>query len=171
MKEKQSYAVDIFRLKPGAYTYAFRIDDQFFKHFPDSPVNSAKGGVDLNLIKQENLIEAVLDIQIDVPLVCDRSLREYLHRIEEKHTVLFKFGEEEMEMDDDVYVITANTQRIDFSQFIYEFIVLAIPMKKIHPELAGEESVMYSSDSGQTGEDDESAGDPRWDILKKLKKE
>ena len=40
--------------------------------------------------------------------------------------------------DDDVFVITANTQRIHFEQFLYEWILLAVPMKKVHPDLRDE---------------------------------
>nr|WP_255647333.1 DUF177 domain-containing protein [Fulvivirga sedimenti] len=113
-----------------------------------------------------------MDFKVGLPLVCDRSLREFTYDMNEAHEVLFKFGDEEMEMDDDVYIITRNTQRIDFSGFIYEFIILAVPMKKVHPDLEdeSEEEIIYTSETEHTEDNDSDETDPRWEMLKKLKK-
>ncbi len=171
MKSKEKYSVDIFRLKSGTYSFEFGIDTDFFERFEESPVTEASGKVFLTLIKQETLIQAIMDFDVAVPLVCDRSLREFTYTIDDRHEVLFKFGDEEMEMDDDVYMITHNTQRIDFSQFMYEFIILAVPMKKVHPDLEDdEEEIIYTSETENTEESESDETDPRWEMLKKLKK-
>jgi uncharacterized metal-binding protein YceD (DUF177 family) len=60
---------------------------------------------------------------------------------------------------------------------MYEFIVLAIPIKKIHPDLKDEEEnddgsnvkIVYST-STEKEEKKEEEIDPRWEKLKKLKK-
>ncbi|MGI9543667.1 MAG: YceD family protein, partial [Cyclobacteriaceae bacterium] len=61
---------------------------------------------------------------------------------------------------------------LDLSQYIYEFVALSVPMKKLHPRFDGEPSedalVYSSSDEMQTTEQE--ATDPRWAALKKLKK-
>ncbi|MCA6073835.1 YceD family protein [Fulvivirga sedimenti] len=172
MKSKEKYSVDIFRLKPGTYSYEFGIDADLFQQFEGSPVTNASGKVFLTLTKQESLIRAEMDFKVGLPLVCDRSLREFTYDMNEAHEVLFKFGDEEMEMDDDVYIITRNTQRIDFSGFIYEFIILAVPMKKVHPDLEdeSEEEIIYTSETEHTEDNDSDETDPRWEMLKKLKK-
>jgi uncharacterized metal-binding protein YceD (DUF177 family) len=68
------------------------------------------------------------------------------------------------------------------AQYIYEFIGLAVPMKKIHPRLAAEqyeeteEGILVYRSAGEADGaegDDESEGDdvdPRWQILKNLPK-
>jgi uncharacterized metal-binding protein YceD (DUF177 family) len=86
--------------------------------------------------------------------------------------VVFKYGEAEMEMDDDVYIITANTQQVHLEQIIYELILLSVPMKKLHPDYQeedGEDTLIYESDSTEEKDDSESAVDPRWEQLRKLK--
>ncbi len=173
---KDRYAIDIYRLKAGTYEFEFPIDADFFTLFTDSLIDKATGDVKLVLDKQESLIRALLTFDVDIPLVCDRSLRPFTHKMNEKHEVLFKFGEEEMEMDDDVYVITTNTQRIHFEQFLYEWILLAVPMKKVHPDLLEEDNdddedgIIYQSESAEDKEESkEDSVDPRWEQLKKLK--
>jgi len=66
-------------------------------------------------------------------------------------------------------------EAIDMSQYIYEFISMGIPMKKLHPKYNNEnqnndEQLFYSStvDDSQTVKNKEEI-DPRWEALKKLK--
>jgi uncharacterized metal-binding protein YceD (DUF177 family) len=73
-------------------------------------------------------------------------------------------------------MIHRDSDHLELGQYIYEFIGLAIPMKKLHPRYEGEldledESegkIIYTSgsDSGDEGDEDI---DPRWEQLKKLK--
>jgi uncharacterized metal-binding protein YceD (DUF177 family) len=66
------------------------------------------------------------------------------------------------------------------AQYIYEFIGLAIPMKRLHPRFEEEEQedediegiLIYSTKKeGDDPEDEEDEKiDPRWDILNNLKK-
>jgi uncharacterized metal-binding protein YceD (DUF177 family) len=90
----------------------------------------------------------------------------------------------EQEISEDVFMITKDTSSINVAQLIYEFILLAIPAKKIHPdymdemdddEFDSEGSLVYLSKETEEAEaEDEQIGDkpadPRWEILNKLKK-
>jgi uncharacterized protein len=76
-------------------------------------------------------------------------------------------------------IITRDQDSIDLGQFMYEFIVLSIPIKKIHPDLRNEEEdedesdvrIVYStSTEKEQREKKEEDIDPRWEKLKKLKK-
>jgi uncharacterized metal-binding protein YceD (DUF177 family) len=60
---------------------------------------------------------------------------------------------------------------------MYEFIVLSIPIKKLHPDLRNEDEdesdvkIVYStSTENEQEEKKEEDIDPRWEKLKKLKK-
>jgi uncharacterized protein len=66
---------------------------------------------------------------------------------------------------------------LELGQYLYEFIALAVPMKRLHPKFQQEDEgldehengkIVYTSeDPNQEKKDDEI--DPRWNILKKLK--
>ena len=85
--------------------------------------------------------------------------------------MIFKFGEAVEEVSDEITIIPQDLQQLDVGQFIYEYIVLEVPIKKIHPR--------YQSDSEEDeteegkliyqSEKSEDAIDPRWEELKKLK--
>ena len=81
-----------------------------------------------------------------------------------------KYGDEAIELSDDVEIIPFNTQQVNVAKYMYEFISVAIPMKKLHPrynEEIDEDQIIYSSNEDE--EEDKAEIDPRWIELKKLK--
>jgi uncharacterized metal-binding protein YceD (DUF177 family) len=95
--------------------------------------------------------------------------------------MIYKFGSEVKEIDESVMMITRDTPSINVAQLIYEFILLALPLKKIHPdyknELDEEDNELEggfvyldeASTEESTEEESTTAVDPRWEQLGKLK--
>ncbi|MEX2593778.1 MAG: DUF177 domain-containing protein [Anditalea sp.] len=184
MKLLRTYDVEIIRLKEGKHDFSFGVGDEFFSKFEDNNIVS-KGNLVANvvLVKEANLIEAFFEIEGTVELVCDRSLEIFDYPLKTVQKVLYKYGPEETEINEEIFVITRDTPKINLAQLLYEFILLAIPAKKIHPDYLEEideddfenegKLVYLSNDVGP--EDDTSSAskedtDPRWEILKNLKK-
>jgi uncharacterized metal-binding protein YceD (DUF177 family) len=44
-----------------------------------------------------------------------------------------RFGEDYTELEDNVIVIPREDNRINVSQYIYEFAILNLPIKRVHP--------------------------------------
>ncbi len=117
-----------------------------------------------------------LNFRIDafVELICDRSLDSFDYPIKIDEKVIIKFGEDNYSLSEDVIVIKQDTASINIGEFIYEFITLAVPLKKLHPRFEDEleeddepEMIYTSQDEEET--DDSQETDPRWEALKKLK--
>ena len=125
------------------------------------------------LRKTDGFIEASFKIQGFVGLECDRSLDRFDHSIDLDKRMIFKFGEEDREIDDEVEMISKDRQSLDMSQFIFEFISMAIPMKKLHPRYKNEEQVeeelYFSSEEDMDLDNQKEEIDPRWEALKKLR--
>ena len=186
-KVKRLYDIDIFRLPNGEHNYDFEVNDAFFALFNYGLIEKGQANINVQLLKTDTMITVNFDIRGKVELVCDRSLENFNYPIELNERLLVKYGEEEEELDDDLLVITQNTQKINVAQFIYEIIGISLPMKKIHPDYLEEEDedefddlsegrLVYSSldkDQEDTEEDSKEENgepiDPRWDILKNLK--
>ncbi len=176
MKEIKNFDINIYHLKEGQHQYQYEIKDSFFQLFDNSLLNHGNIEVALLLTKQSTFVELVFEIVGGYQLTCDRSLENFIHQFSAHNKVILKFGNEDKELDEDIYMIEHDTQRINVSQWIYEFITLSIPMKKIHPDLAGElddvelGKIIYSSEEESEPTDSEEAIDPRWLKLKNLKK-
>lgn len=183
MKFLRNYDIDVIRLREGRHEFSFDVNDEFFSQFEDNNlVTNGNLIVKVVLNKDVNLIEALFEIDGTVELVCDRSLEAFDYPLHAADKVLYKYGAEEQEINEDIFIITRDTPRLKLAQLIYEFILLALPAKKIHPDYIGEmddedfddegQLVYVSDEDWEEDEDipstDEDA-DPRWDILKSLK--
>lgn len=168
----KAFNIDIFRLSQKVHEYSFIIDEKFFQAYDYGIITNGKGTCDLTLEKSSTMMNLHFVVDIQVELVCDRSLDTYEYPIHLEESLIIKYGDENYALSEDVMVIKADTPSIDVSEFLYEYINLAIPMKKLHPRYSDEESgedekMIYSSEPDET-EGDETV-DPRWEALKKLK--
>ncbi|MBI1300672.1 MAG: DUF177 domain-containing protein [Alphaproteobacteria bacterium] len=179
MKLLRSFDIDIIRLKEGEHQFSFKIDSAFLSNFDGNDI-AQNGSLDavVTLLKQASVIEVWFDISGTVELTCDRSLETYDESIQVKERVLYKYGPEEKELNEDIFIITNDTASINVAQLIYEFILLAVPAKRIHPNYREEDEedaydedgkLVYVSDTTDTSVDDENSENPLWEELKKLK--
>jgi uncharacterized metal-binding protein YceD (DUF177 family) len=185
VKFLKAYNIDVIKLKDGKHSFSFEVNDEFFRFYEaDDWVNGANLTVNVTINKTVSVMEADFKITGTIRLTCDRSLEEFDHPFELTEKVIYKYGPTEQEISEDVFMITKDTSSINVAQLIYEFILLAIPAKKIHPDYVDEMdddefdyegNLVYLSEEIEEAEaEDEQIGekpaDPRWEILNKLKK-
>ncbi len=167
----ESYRINILGLSLAIHHFQYEFGSEFFRKYDKGLVSEGKFTVDVALDKRETFLEAEFKIVGSVRLVCDRSLDEFDHPVDITRKIIFKYGDQEMEVSEDVMMIPHGVESLEVGQYIYEFIALAIPMKKLHPRFqdeSDEEGIIYSSDSTEEKKEDEI--DPRWEMLKKLNK-
>jgi uncharacterized protein len=172
----EDFDIAIFRLKEGEHNFTYHINEQFFSLFANSIVDQGKGEVNVFLDKQDTLLTLKLNISGSAELVCDRSLQPFTYPIQVNETLLIKYGPEENFDDDKMLIITRETPILNIAQFVYELFSLAIPMKRLHPDLQEEDDpftdleMVYSSGKDEDENDsDEENIDPRWQALKNLR--
>ncbi len=169
MKNSRRYKIEIFGLSNDAHNFEFEYDNEFFSEFENSLISEGKGSCNVDLVKSDSMLDLNLKIEGIVELVCDRSLEKFNHPISVSQEVIYKYGDEDVELSENVFVITKDTQEINISDFLYESISLEIPMKKLHPRFKDDsenDELIYSSNEEETNKDEV---DPRWEALKKLK--
>lgn len=170
MKE---FAVNIIGLSKKAHLFNYHLEKGFFEKYSTEAVSDGRFDVEVVLDKKETFIEVNFKISGQAALVCDRTLEPFDFPITETRKVVFKYGEEAQEISDEIVIITRDQDSIDLGQYLYEFIALAIPMKKLHPRFANEaesdQPMVYSTSPTETEEKEKDTIDPRWEKLKKLK--
>lgn len=183
MREIATYDIELYKMALGEHRYEFSSRSDFFTAFPNSLVQKGEFKVLLDLEKSETLLKLDFHIQGKLELECDRSLELFDFPFEVDKTLILKLGDYNEPLSDEMEVIHRDTQTINIAQYVYEFIGLAIPMKKLHPRfqqdalegLEDEEeddnsTFVYSSESSDgTEQPDEENIDPRWQKLKNLK--
>lgn len=180
------FGVNIVGLSLSVHQFQYDLDEQFFKQYGTEVVSRGKLGATVALNKHETFLEAEFTIKGTVELVCDRSLDLFDYPVAIHQKMVYNYGNDpegylsadrqdpDREVSENVQIIHRDTATLDIGQPMYEFIVLAVPMKKLHPRFGNEDlddegeegKIIYSSSDDST--DGESV-DPRWEILKKLK--
>jgi len=166
---KGVFDIDIYKLADGIHEFEFKFDSRFFDLFEQSIIEKGAGDVKVSLDKTASMLTLTFELDAKIELICDRSLDSFMYPVVESKKVRLKFGDHWEELNDDLILIPVNTQKIDVAQFVYEFLTLAIPMKKLHPRYQDEED-FYSPDVNNEEESSDETIDPRWKELKKLKK-
>ena len=67
------------------------------------------------------MLEVLFMIKGETVLICDRSLKEFTQSINLERKILFKFGEEDEEVSDEMIVINRNKSILNMAKYIYEF--------------------------------------------------
>lgn len=166
----KNYDIDISKLNLGQHDFHFQIEDKFFELFDYSFIDHGSLSVDILLDKKTSYIDLAFSIKGDIQLICDRSLDPFDFDFETENEIVLKYGEEAQELSDEVEMIPSNIQVYNVARYIYEFISVAIPMKKLHPRYANEPAEDQIIFSSQVDDDVEISDiDPRWSELKKLK--
>jgi uncharacterized protein len=175
------YSVNIIGLSNKKHPFEYELGDAFFREYgTEDLVSQGHFRAEVTLDKHETFIGAEFVLKGVATLVCDRSLEPFEYPIESRREIVFKFGDKDEEMSDEIIMIHRDTATLELGHYLYEFIALAVPMKKLHPKFQNETwdeeeenaagKLVYTSETkSDDGTDDDDATDPRWDILKKLK--
>ena len=87
--------------------------------------------------------------------------------------MIIKFGEEDAEEDEDVYVLARNESNINVAQHIYDYLSLSLPMKVEHPLDENNKSTcdpeaLKTIEKFIIKQQKKKDTDARWDALKNL---
>lgn len=166
-----AYSVNIIGLSNKAHTFDFTIGDEFFRQYGTEILQGGDFEAKVVLDKHETFIDADFRITGKAKLVCDRCLEPFEEPVSVHKKIMFKYGVEPAELSDEIVIITRDQDQLELGQYMYEFLSLEIPIKKLHPKFRDEEEtgeegkIVYKSDPDQDGNEI----DPRWEKLKKLK--
>ncbi len=172
----KAFGVNIIGLSNKTHQFHYEFGDEFFAAYGTGVISKGRFNADVELDKHETFIEATFKITGHTNVICDRSLDPFDYPLDFKKKIVFKYGDVDEELSDDIVMIHRDTDTLELGQYIYEFIGLEIPIKKLHPRYLNEMDeddaagkIIYSS--GENKNDPESGDDidPRWEKLKKLK--
>ena len=172
MSKRDSYAVRISGLGEGDHHFSFELDRKFFVLFEHSDISNGNIDAEVILEKKPGVFSLHFSMEGRVEVMCDRCLENFFTNISTTQTIFVKLGETKGEIEDDVLMIGRDDHEIEVRQYLYEFIMLAIPYQKIHPDDSEGNStcnpeMIKKLDAHRTKEPDkEDTIDPRWDALK-----
>jgi uncharacterized metal-binding protein YceD (DUF177 family) len=171
MSSHSFYNIAFKGLSQGKHIFEYEIDSNFLSGFEGEVVDNGKVNVRITLEKQSSMLILWFDIDGTVTVQCDRCLEMFDLPIHSQEKIFVKFGEKEYVDGDDVIWVSVNDYQLNVAQLIYEFICLAVPIKKVHPD--GEDGkstcdpLMIEKLNIYITKEDE-IKNPVWNDLKKL---
>jgi len=132
MSKFELYNIVLKEIINETRVFEFDLDNVFFKKIdsPEVQIGNVKAKVSVHKKVNTYELSFVLDGAITIP--CDRCLDNMEQPIHYKEKLLVKFGEKFSE-EDEVVIVPESDGAINIAWFLYEFIVLNIPMKHVHP--------------------------------------
>jgi len=172
VKKNGEYVIRFSELKEDTETFEFDLGKTFFQDNSSNNWESGNVGANVDITKRPDGISLDLQLSGELTVICDRCLDAFPYRIDTVQRLYVKHGHETMELDDDVVVVSRDENQIDLEGYFYEYLVLALPVKRTHPEDSNGESTCNSQMLNKLEEhiiaEDTEKTDPRWDDLKKL---
>ena len=171
--KNNEFVIQFAGLSIGKHNFEFVIDDSFFKEFENSEIDNGNFSVKVELLKQSTML--VLDFEIEgaTSTLCDRCSENFDLPVEGKNRLIIKLGTDEFEEESDIVSIPLTDSEIDIAQYVYEYIVLSLPKRRIHPENKKRKSGCNTETLKKLEKillkEKKKTIDPRWEKLKTLK--
>ena len=172
---KSQYIVQFGGLSVGLHDFEFDVNDKFFKSIENSERERASVQVKATLTKQNNLLNMQFNISGTVGVECDRCIKSFDLPIESEEELVIKFGNPD-DSNDEILVIAEGETQFELSQYIYEYIILAIPARRVPCELDKDEFECDNETLDKLNSiishasEEEKLNTPMWEQLNKIKK-
>lgn len=162
-------------LKSGSYNYHYTLKKDFFESMENEILTDGMVDFEVKLEKTERTLMFYFTFSGQVQTQCDRCLGDLSIEVSGNETLCVKFSDTEVSDDEDVVYLPEKAYSINLAPWMYEYVVVAMPMQCVHPNdeegnpTCDPEMLKYLVDEDEAqSEEDEPINDPRWDILKEI---
>ncbi|MCU0435583.1 MAG: DUF177 domain-containing protein [Bacteroidia bacterium] len=178
MKALKEFEIPFSGLKDGNHSYTFELDRSFFEAFPYGETENGKVDAQLELFKRPDMLTLDFTLKGEVELICDRCGELYSQPVYGKRQLVVNLNADSYNDEDDLITLPASAHSIDTAHWFYEFVMLLLPAKRVHPnnangtsgcdpEMLARINQLAAPETPPQSDDDDT--DPRWDALKNLK--
>jgi uncharacterized metal-binding protein YceD (DUF177 family) len=186
MSKFEQYNIVLKDLNNETKTLEYALDNEFFNKIDSPEVH--RGNVSAKVVIQKKLTAFELNFTLEgiIYIPCNRCLDDMEQLIQHKEKLQVKFGENFSE-ENEMVIVPEREGSINIAWFLYEFIVVSIPIKHTHPtgecnktmvsklkkhiirqkdDETEDDDLMMDDDDDFSNEDTQI--DPRWDNLQNI---
>lgn len=182
------YKLPLKALSEGIHSFKYDLDNDYFKKIDSPEVQKGSVKAKVQLKKTATTYELDFHLNGTVFIACDRCLDDMEQEITYTGKLVVKFGDDYSQESDEIVVIPEAEGEINIAWFLYEFIILSIPVKHVHAPGTcnkmmttklkkhlihkvsedGDEVIFDDFEAVDEIEETEKDTDPRWDDLKNI---
>jgi uncharacterized metal-binding protein YceD (DUF177 family) len=179
MNKRKEYLIPFVGLKLGKHHFEYQINNAFFEIFDYSEYQNSNIKVNIVLEKKNTMLELLLNHKGTVNVPCDLTSEDFDLPIKGKMKLIVSFGDVFNNDNEELLILPFGEFEIDIAQYIYEMIVLSVPLRRVHPGIKDgslktealaklNELTLKEQKKDNKKEEKEENIDPRWDKLKQL---
>ena len=178
MGSMRTFEIAFVGLKPGVHEFNYELDSQFFKDKAGDSNDVIAANVKLSLDKNNGFMLLKFIVGGKAEVNCDRCGNQLNVDLWDEFKLVIKLTEDpqkanEEEDDADIFYIAKSESHIEVSDWLYEFVMLSIPMQHICGKDKNEQSlcnqeVLKKLEAMQV-KTDEQHGNSIWKGLDKFK--
>ncbi len=176
MKQLNEFLIPFLGLKLGKHQFEYQINNTFFDRFDYHEFENSDIKVNVVLEKKSTMLELAFKHKGTIHVPCDLTGEMFDFPVKGKIKLVVQFGEQFNNDNEELLILPHGEFQLDISQYIYEMIVLSIPLKKVHPGIKDgtlktpelDKLKEMTVKKQKKAEKEEENTDPRWDKLKKL---
>ena len=167
----KDFKISFAGLALGVHQFNRTVEATFFESFDIDEIHGGGLTVDLQLEKKSNMLVLTFALVGKLDMDCDRCGENFQYSFDSENTIYIKFGgEEDLITDEDLVILPVNAHEIDISQYVYEFITLGLPLKKVHENDSCNPEIIKKLEALKPEEIEKNETDPRWKALEQLKR-
>jgi uncharacterized protein len=174
MNYLSQYTLPFSGLSEGKHQFEFSVDNHFFAEFENSEVENGELSIQVELEKRSTYLRLTFAIKGVVTLICDRCLENFNYPVESNRELLVKFSEKPVEDEAELIYLHPSEFQVEIAQYIYEFVILSLPIRRVHPDgedgnsLCDPVMIKKLEELRYHGNSLNEPDDPRWNELKKI---
>ncbi len=167
------YNVDLRGLKTALLELEFDLDNAFFADIEGEEFQKGTVKAVVTVKKNREIFDFHFTLNGTVVVPCNRCLDDLELEVATENTLRVKLGDEYAD-EGDIVIVPEQDGDLNIAWYLYEFIVLALPMRRVHApgkcnhEMMGRLRKHSAEEASESGDDTEQEIDPRWAGLKNI---
>lgn len=139
-EENNAYILDLNNLTTETENVGYKIGKSFFNFFDNKEVIDADCTVEIAVTKGLGASKLEISIEGTVTVPCDRCMEDAEFPIDYETTLYVKFSDTvdenywDTDGEEEVLWVNPRFAEIDLKQYLYDSIMLTLPLQRIHEE-------------------------------------
>jgi uncharacterized metal-binding protein YceD (DUF177 family) len=132
-KNPNTYIIPFSVLKNGEHSFLFTIEKELFKENNYDDIHDCQVKAHITFNKNTSNIIVNFHIYGTLRLTCDRCGDDFDMEINLDKKLIVKTDSVLHSEDEDMITLSKDESELDMASFIYQYIVLSLPMQRVHP--------------------------------------
>ncbi len=133
MGKFSAFNITLKGLSSGSHVFDLHIDQKFFDDMENTDVRDANLDIKLTVKVANDRYDLLFHVTGEITTICDRCLDDLVIPIDATYHLMVEYGDDYNDESDQLLIIPHSDNYLNVAYMIYDTVVLAIPMKHVHP--------------------------------------